>query len=92
MRHDTHDILALMREFRVRRFKDGGLEIELHESAFAPAPGAAATPEDARRLLDDGKTLCACGCDLLTEHNALGCLNGCSVALCNTRADRAPKE
>jgi hypothetical protein len=72
------DLAAAMRASGVVRYRSGGLEIQLHPSAFAAAP-----PAEPVNAAADGDA-CACGHSLVTDHNPQGCLHGCDVATCNT--------
>ena len=74
-------IATWMRVDKVRRFMGYGLEIELHDSAFAPPP---APPVSEKALTRDDKLICRCGHSLETEHNDAGCLYGCGIDLCRS--------
>lgn len=89
-----------MREFGARRVAIDGIEVELHDSAFA-ARGDAEQPAASAEKPGDGATKrafapeaqCACGHPETTEHNPEGlCLHGCPVALCEAKLDKPPEE
>ena len=50
--------------------------IELHPSAFSPAPAPIADDPTPR------STLCACDHDIETQHGPGGCLTGCALEKC----------
>lgn len=53
-------------------------EVELHASAFAPAPSI----DRLETASTDTTDRCGCGHSLHVEHNQMGCLLGCSNSLC----------
>jgi hypothetical protein len=92
LKEDLAEIVDLMMQKRIQHLTVTvpGAEpsihtvIELHPSAFAPVTER--VPEDASSKIAfrTEEHLCACGHDLLTEHNESGCLHGCSAGLCSS--------
>lgn len=70
------DVIRLCVEHRVARCKAGGIEVEMHPSAWA-------SPADDKLLPDED--VCPCGHSLVVEHGTAGCLHGCSLDLCASK-------
>lgn len=91
---NLREILGIMRDFNVKRCTIGGIEVELHDSAFARAE-TKASPAELKSLSDalaEPEESCVCGHPILSEHSSDGCLHGCPVAVCETKTGAKPKE
>lgn len=75
------DVIRLCVEHHVLRAKCGGVEVEMHPSAWASPPLAEERAVDA--------DFCACGHSIAIEHAEGGCLRGCRLDLCVSQ-DRVP--
>lgn len=83
------DLVGSMVAHRVRRYRHGDMEIELHDSAFMPA-AVEGKPEDIDALRDrptaihsDEDDTCACGhLKFPVEHGSSLCLVGCPPEMC----------
>ena len=72
---EVDSLIAMAREHGVKRMRLGECDFEF----FAL--------DEASALESDGLELCPCGHHLVTEHNEVGCLRGCSHELCTSKAE-----
>jgi hypothetical protein len=85
-------LIGLMTERRIVRMRVDGIEIELHSDAFCLRPPDTQVVTPPPVLDKPESTLCACGHDLLTEHNDAGCLFGCPASVCARTWDKEKEE
>lgn len=73
------ELARTMRAHHILHFKSEDVDVELHPSAFAPAPPA----EPAKGLAPETEPMCRCGHHAIHGHNANGeCLSACAVEVC----------